>query len=686
LENTNIMNESYVISDNDIQLNLNNWKPEKNKNILYITGLSGSGKSTLAEKMESEHNAEMFELDGFENNYDSSKSKLIEKFKIAYPKYAKDLDDKWKTVLSKHSGFSEEFYDAFILFLNFIKKEMYDNPKKLYIIEGVQIYQMIPIQSLKSRPLIIKGTSAFKSFIGQMKREGMTAAVLYGYIIKHQMKVLWNLTKSDKHLSDFKTRALTENATKKEVIMDLSYKEKQELSPSMYGLPQYKKFPMPDEQHLISAIAYFKTVKLEKDRETLAKNILLRRAALNSNVTIKRSNPLAKYVPATMVKKGLNECIVESYEQLFTDDKQPFTFYPCNYDYTTWSKDSNGGLNTGILGESISDIEYDPSKNKIYKHSIYDESHIKFSNKLSTWFKTLTESADNNEMENSMMSEEWKYRVERYHNDYLAETNDNKKLILSQKLYDIMWESCISPVNEKIKFINSVELYKTAHVIKESVGELYPDNVYLIPSMQMFPAINGKDMEDILEGFPDNVLDGFESEFLENTHRRYAELGSPFKIPDTHQFYKYATDEMKSSINILTETLSMEMITDRPRPISFTGSSDNVSYITKHKLSDGIVSFMDKITKDINSDTNVDENLCILYYIALLAEADAMCNFKQCNYFMNIRARALLAFTDNLDKTDRDFAELFKSSPIYYFACKDTTCLNYIVDIINRIL
>ena len=61
-----ILTENYIFSKDDYCLNLENWKREKGKNVLFITGLSGSGKTTLAKKMEKEYGAYMFELDGIE--------------------------------------------------------------------------------------------------------------------------------------------------------------------------------------------------------------------------------------------------------------------------------------------------------------------------------------------------------------------------------------------------------------------------------------------------------------------------------------------------------------------------------------------------------------------------------------------------------------------------------------------
>ena len=45
-----------LINDKCIYFNIEKWKLEKNKNILFITGLSCSGKSTLSENIKQKYN------------------------------------------------------------------------------------------------------------------------------------------------------------------------------------------------------------------------------------------------------------------------------------------------------------------------------------------------------------------------------------------------------------------------------------------------------------------------------------------------------------------------------------------------------------------------------------------------------------------------------------------------------
>lgn len=159
-----IVTESWVISGDDLVFNLNNWKRKKYQNILYVTGLSGSGKTTLAEKYEKEYNAEMFEFDGIEHNYDSSKSNILNKLKDKFPKYREIINKKsYKNLMT-----SDEMGKMY----RFVIKEMHDNPNVLYILEGIQIFEYFDPKSLKNKPMIIKNSSTLKSILQRFKRNG----------------------------------------------------------------------------------------------------------------------------------------------------------------------------------------------------------------------------------------------------------------------------------------------------------------------------------------------------------------------------------------------------------------------------------------------------------------------------------------------------------------------------------
>lgn len=150
--------EGLIIDDKTIKLRLDKWKREKNKNILFITGLSGSGKTTVGEEYEKKYNAHLFELDGIEHNYDSSGCGIL-------------------THLQK---VSDENSDPIATLKRLIPKAisyMYSMPDKLFIVEGIQIYQGYVSKSLLEKaPLIIIGASLVKTIYRRKNRDKLTAS------------------------------------------------------------------------------------------------------------------------------------------------------------------------------------------------------------------------------------------------------------------------------------------------------------------------------------------------------------------------------------------------------------------------------------------------------------------------------------------------------------------------------
>lgn len=75
--------------------------------------------------------------------------------------------------------------------------------------------------------------------------------------------------------------------------MDLNSKERNELKDSDFGIPEKRKYPLIDADHVRSAISYFNKCE-PKYRKTLAKNI--KSKAKQFNVEISKDNPINKYL------------------------------------------------------------------------------------------------------------------------------------------------------------------------------------------------------------------------------------------------------------------------------------------------------------------------------------------------------------------------------------------------------
>lgn len=165
--------ESTIVNHKDYYYNMNEWKKEKDKNVLYITGLSGSGKSTLGKKISQDNNAEYIDSDIFlscmrEDHYkwsnkDTFMKKMIDEF-YSNPRFN----------ISKEEYGKLTEYDAYKLYqdiLDWIYKYLSKYPSKLFVFEGVWVYLYFDFEYLKNKPLIIKGTSAHTSFNRAKRRE-----------------------------------------------------------------------------------------------------------------------------------------------------------------------------------------------------------------------------------------------------------------------------------------------------------------------------------------------------------------------------------------------------------------------------------------------------------------------------------------------------------------------------------
>ena len=203
---SSIKTEGVIISKDDTVIGLDRWKPEKGKNILFITGLSGSGKSTLAEEYETKYHAHMFELDGLEHRYDSSGSaKVLQKVREKCSEY----DEYFKDRSQKASDNIDVLWKAADTALDVMKEDY----KTLYIVEGIQLYDgFYSDETLKGKPLIIKNTSHLTSIIRALKRTSETDEKSFAKAIKENLpEILSYHRKSYKPFKKFKEKFAKES-------------------------------------------------------------------------------------------------------------------------------------------------------------------------------------------------------------------------------------------------------------------------------------------------------------------------------------------------------------------------------------------------------------------------------------------------------------------------------------------
>jgi hypothetical protein len=83
--------------------------------------------------------------------------------------------------------------------------------------------------------------------------------------------------------------------------------KKSEVDPKDFGLPGKKKYPMPDEKHVKSAIKFFNYVSKE-DEEELARNIKKKIKQYKiTDISVGQKNRFSKYYKSEEKKKAVNE-------------------------------------------------------------------------------------------------------------------------------------------------------------------------------------------------------------------------------------------------------------------------------------------------------------------------------------------------------------------------------------------
>ncbi len=151
----------------DIEINREKF-PYTSK-VLLVTGLSGSGKSYLAKKLEKEYNATSFQVEWLiHSKHVSDECKnILETFLLENPEIVPYVNNKWNNCkIEDENELLKKYINKFFLF--FLQNK---NPHKLYIIEGLQLFTLIDFELIKDFPIIIKGTSSFRSLKNRLKRD-----------------------------------------------------------------------------------------------------------------------------------------------------------------------------------------------------------------------------------------------------------------------------------------------------------------------------------------------------------------------------------------------------------------------------------------------------------------------------------------------------------------------------------
>ena len=103
---------------------------------------------------------------------------------------------------------------------------------------------------------------------------------------------LYDFRETEKNLEKIKKQSVI-SSTQKEST--LTTEERKDIPNSDFGIPVLKKYPMPDEEHVRSAIRFFNYVD-EEYEELLAENIRKKIKEFNMEVNVGKKNRLSKYL------------------------------------------------------------------------------------------------------------------------------------------------------------------------------------------------------------------------------------------------------------------------------------------------------------------------------------------------------------------------------------------------------
>lgn len=156
-----IVTESSFFDKEDLIIGWDQWRPERGRNIAYITGLSGSGKSTISQQIGAK-NTIVIHLDAIERCEVTYRTEsIIKKLKAKFKWY----NENW---YNSDDRYDDDMHHIILEIVDICEK----NPNQLYIIEGVQLFESLIPEFFIGKPVLIKGTSILNSILRRFKRNG----------------------------------------------------------------------------------------------------------------------------------------------------------------------------------------------------------------------------------------------------------------------------------------------------------------------------------------------------------------------------------------------------------------------------------------------------------------------------------------------------------------------------------
>lgn len=180
-----VITEASIFDEEDLIIAWDQWKPERGRNIAYITGLSGSGKSTISNRIGTKDTI-VIHLDAIETCTPTHRTEfIIKELKSRFKWY----DEKW---YKSKGRYVDDMEHIILEVIDICEKK----PNQLFIIEGVQLFESITPEFFIGKPVLIKGTSVLNSILRRFRRNG-NGKIDWGVELKNEFVQLVNWYLSD---------------------------------------------------------------------------------------------------------------------------------------------------------------------------------------------------------------------------------------------------------------------------------------------------------------------------------------------------------------------------------------------------------------------------------------------------------------------------------------------------------
>lgn len=240
-------------------------------NLCFIVGYSGSGKTYISHNYANTKYSEVVETDLLNTANGRLRKMTKEDVKHTSKLLYSFL---YEYLINPNSVYTTDTLTNVKSLCNYAKVYAKNHPEKRFLIEGLWTLWIFKPEELKDYAVFIKGTSGIKSagrsILRNANREdNIAAAAISGSVqgigATTSMLALTPMLK--------KYRDYFGNLEKTGVVESkLSTEDRNELSDSMFGVPELRKFPLNDRQHTLQAFRMFNHCPDEYKAE-LAKRI-----------------------------------------------------------------------------------------------------------------------------------------------------------------------------------------------------------------------------------------------------------------------------------------------------------------------------------------------------------------------------------------------------------------------------